>query len=371
MRIPNTIHLLYLLLGSCWLIPAADAQEAKQRKLLVGDAFSRQLEAQFGLDWSSIPLRQKLNELSEHTQVAVWLDRRIDPSQHPELSIPDSPLSRCFELIGQKIHAGVCYVGPVAYFGPPSVTAKLATLAELRNLEAAELPAESRTRMTRLQTWSWEPLTTPQELLAQLAREGKVTFVGADKIPHDLWAPVELPALSFTDRLTLVLAGFDLTFEFDKTGKNVRFVPFPDKPTLVRKYTIRGDVDEALTKLQAAVPQASFKRQGPSLVATGRSEEQQLIAQLLSGEKARVPAVGPARKVYTMKGPSVLGTVLKTLQVRAGLNISLDAKAQTKLKDLVHFDVKDASMEELLSTVLRDTGLQFELNGQDLRVFSP
>ena len=347
------------------------AQDTPQKSWLTGDAFQRQLESRVGIAWSSEPFRQKLNALSEHTQIAIWLDRRIDPSQQPEVSIPETELSRCFAQIAASVNAGVCYVGPVTYFGPRSVADKLATVAEIRRNDVAELPAEARDRISRTKALSWDSLTTPQELLEQQAKDGELIFTGLETIPHDLWAAGNFPPLSLIDRLTLILAGFDLTFEFDASGKELQLVPLPDRPTLVRRYSIRGDISQVLSKLQTAVPQASLKREGPNIVAIGRTEEHQQIALMLQGEKVRVPAVGQARTVYTMKGPSMLGTVLKTLQVQAGVNISLDAKAQEKLRDRINFEVKNAELEDLLTAVLRETGLKFQLNGKDLKVFAP
>jgi hypothetical protein len=249
-------------------------------------------------------------------------------------------------------------------------------VAALRNEEVSRLPAAAQSRLARTAAWQWDAMSTPRELLEQLAREAGVTIDGVQTIPHDLWPAVHLPPLTFAERLTLLLAGFELTFEFSGSGAGVRFVPLPQKPLLVRSYAVGRDVASAMSQLQQLIPQAEIRREGPRVSVAGRAEDHDAIRRMLAADQ-RGPAKtsrggesvrGAPKTVYTMKGPTQLGTALKTLHVQAQLNVIIDPRIQHKLYERVMFEAKNVSLEELIAIVLKDTGLRFELKDRDLRI---
>jgi hypothetical protein len=358
------------------LAAGAGAQDTGRNVWLNGDALQRRLDAHVGIAWSSEPLRQKLNKLSEHESVAIWLDRRIDPSQEPAWNLPEMPLRDLFDAIAARLEAGTCLIGPLVYLGPRETASRLATVAALRHQEASRLPPAVQSRLARTAAWKWEALSTPRDLLEELAREVGVGIEDVRDIPHDLWPAVNLPPLTFCERLTLLLAGFDRTFEFIEGGTRVRIVPLPPQPVLVVNYAAGSDIADAIARLQQLVPQAQLRREGARIRVAGRAEDHDAIRKLLdlnrnpakSARGSRNPASGAPRTVYTMRGPTQLGTALKTLQVQAQVNVHVDPRVQHKLYERIMFEATNVSLEELIAIVLKDTGLKFELNNRELRV---
>lgn len=192
-----------------------------------GADLQRRLAQPVGIVWSGNPLRRALGNLSRTQRVAVMIDRRVDPSQKFELSLDDVPLGTALEQIARSRSLGVCLLGPVAYFGPPEVTSRLRAVVALRKKEVRRLPAAVGRTFLKPQRMAWPDFSEPRELLRQLARRSRIEIDGLERVPHDLWAAADLPPLSLIDRLTLIVAQFDLTFKISPDGRRVTLVPLP------------------------------------------------------------------------------------------------------------------------------------------------
>ena len=146
------------------------------------------------------------------------------------------------------------------------------------------------------------------------------------QVPADLWARADLPPLTLSERLTLLLAQFDLTYELSADGTSIRLVPLPENPQPPRR------VESAKEKPPAEKP-------GHRIV------------------------VGPAKKVYSLTVELPVGQLLQSLGPRMGLDIHIDkeavAAAGKSLDTKVKIDVKDVGDDELLRAVLEPAGLTF------------
>jgi hypothetical protein len=87
------------------------------------------------------------------------------------------------------------------------------------------MPSDLRARLLNQRPLVWPDLAQPRDLVAALAAEAGLSVKLPDSTPHDLWPAVDLPPLTWTDRLSLVLAGFDLTFEIDPAKKTIALKP--------------------------------------------------------------------------------------------------------------------------------------------------
>ena len=66
-----------------------------------------------------------------------------------------------------------------------------------------------------------------RESLASIAETYAVSITNIQAIPHDLWPAGQLPRLGLVEQVTLIAAGFDLTFRMDANGKTVTLIPIP------------------------------------------------------------------------------------------------------------------------------------------------
>jgi len=198
-----------------------------------GTAYNRALREPISVYWPDSPIRDALLRLSKETRVAIFLDRRIDPGMTVDFRPDDvAPMAELLKDFATTQNLGVASIGSVVYIGPQATAQKIPTLMKMRRDELRTLPRMAVQRFAQRRAPRWEILTTPQQLLAEIEQETGVQISGQELVPHDLWHATSLPELSFSERMTLVLAGFNLTYTF--ADGEIRLMPIPEKMTIAR-----------------------------------------------------------------------------------------------------------------------------------------
>jgi hypothetical protein len=344
------------------------AQAQKPIAWKTGPALRKQLEASVSLAWSERPLREGLVSLSHATGVCIFLDRQIDPNQEVELSA-DEPLENLLETLAAKINATPAVLGPVVYLGPKETAGKLSTLAASRHKDAAALPAQIRSRLLKSEAWKWDEPAEPKILLDGLAAKGGVTIANAELVPHDLWPAADLPAMAWVDRLTLLLAGFGLTYELADGGTNVRLTPMPDEVLVEKIYTPRGEPGPVVAQLRRLVPDAKIRVEGRKLLITAADDDHDKIQRLLGGQTVKSTNVKPGEKRYSMTVENqAAGAVVKTVANQLGKEMKYDPQLVEKLQMKVSFVVMDVTLDELLTKTLAPLKLGYRLNETALEI---
>lgn len=338
-----------------------------------GVQFEKSLAAPTGITWPENPLRSALYSLARNQQVAVWLDRRIDPDQLVTFTVQNAPLEELLLRLAAHLRGGLSLTGPVAYVGPPATAARLATLAELRREEIRRLAGTTGNRLLRLRATQWDELSTPHELVEQAAREYEIRFVNLEMLPHDLWPAGELPAMGFAERMTLLLAGFDLTFEVSPDGTAARLLPMPETVSLVKTYDVGGKVNAA-EKINELFPDARLQKQANRLEVAAVAETHRQISRLLNGQTVRriaAAGAGGGKQTYTLKVENNrVGNVIKALAPRLMLTVKYERSVGGLLDKPVTFNVEKVSRDELLTAVLKPAGLAFRLEDETLTIFA-
>lgn len=328
-----------------------------------GNDFKRQLQSSVSLTWRDNPLRNGLDSLAESQRVAIFLDRRVDPSQVVNATIDDLPLEKALRYLAKQRRLGVGFVGPVVYVGPPRVASRVATLAELRNEEARNLPDKLRRVLMKRAPVAW-PLGQPRTVVTSLAHEAGLELPAPERIPHDLWRETQLPPMTFSERLTLILAGFQMNFSIDADESKIHLTQFPRAVSIVRRYPVKTEnIDELMTQLSRGFPQATIERMGRKLVVRSTLEDHwQLQKMLGTGSRDKSGSrnsPGGSRQVYTLNVQNQpVGTLLRTLAARLNLSIKFTTEAEALGQKLVTFSVRDANADELLTAAARPAGLK-------------
>lgn len=360
---PTTVHAAAAGHSSGWLVGPALRQRLREP---IGPA---------GASWSGTPLRQAIRELSAAKQVAILLDRRVDPDQKLDLSIGNRPLEEA--LVELAIHRGmgVCFFGPVVYFAPATVTSRLRTLVELRREEITKLAPAARSRFTARRPLEWDDFATPRELLKEAARSSRVEIDGLDRAPHDLWTAADLPPLDLVERLTLIAGQFDLTFQVASDGGTVTLVPVPREVALVRSYPGGAQPDVLAAKWAELVPDCQIKVVGQQIYVKGLLEDhERLISprQPTGSEPAQPTPVDKIRIDSLSVKNQPLRLILKHLREKMALDVQVDEAAirgaGISLDQIVSFEVKDANVDELFTKILEPAGLRFERRGRVVRI---
>ena len=143
----------------------------------------------------------------------VFVDRRVDPNMRVSLDIEAGSAEEVVAGIAAGQDLGVARLGPLVYLGPSGAADQLRAISAARSQEVGRLPAESRASLTQKQPTDWPRLGEPRRVIASIVEHRGWRLANADAIPHDLWSAGELPELTLAEQLTVLLVGFDLTFE--------------------------------------------------------------------------------------------------------------------------------------------------------------
>jgi hypothetical protein len=244
-------------------------------------------------------------------------------------------------------------------------------VAARKEEEDQPFPAAVRNRLRRPRALRWPELTTPRDVLQRWTDEAGVRVEGWEQIPHDLWPEVDLPPLTFAQGLTLLLAGFELTFEYAPEGAAVRFQPLPAKATIARRIPLRGNPAEVGAEIRRRFPAARFTIEGGNIVVDSTIEVADDIRRLLDGTSARPKPLSATEKVekrYSLKVQAPLGAIAATIAKNLGLELRFDPRVQDLRDKLAWIDVKDATLDQLLQSLLKPAGLTYEIDAQSLEI---
>lgn len=314
---------------------------------------------------SGTPLRRAVDRLTETQGVAIFLDRRLDPGLGIELAARDQSLAHVLDRLAAQCGGVVSHVGPVAYLGPRNQTANLAQIVQQRRRDAEALPRALARRATAMRPWQWDMLAVPRDLLTDLAEQGGVTIDGMEQVPHDLWPAAALPPLAWTDRMSLVLAGFGLTFEFVTRQQQVRLVPLVPGELTVRSYSVNL-TDEQRKLLTAEFPSARLRFSDAEIIVEGSAEEHERLERHLErGVASRRPPRPGLTTLFTMQvNAQPAGAVIKTIEQQLGLQFEVEPEAVERLQRRVTFEAREATLDALLQLALTPAGLYHEYEGE-------
>ncbi len=330
-----------------------------------------QLEQPVTLSWSGVPLRQAVNNLARSQRVAIVLDRRVDPEQEIELALTNVRLDDALLRIATKLKLSVGQAGPVMYLGPVATAEKLQTLVELRQQEIRRLPPEVKAALLAQKPYRWNALSTPRELLAESANDYGIRIDPPAALPHDLWPEIELPPIGLAERISLIAAPFDLTFELSADGRVLRLVPIPTRVVLERSYKVATPAT-VVDQLKGVLKRSEVIAGDRAIVIRGPAEEHAMAAELLSGKKVRRTHVTQGKTVYQLNIVMPVGRLIRELATKLELQVEIDERAIEQagisLDRDVSVSVKDATEDQLLQAVLDPAGLTFKRSGKTLVV---
>lgn len=340
---------------------------------------AQQLAQPVSLTWQEVPLATALDRLAATQSLAVWLDRRIDPSTPINLTVADQPVVAVLHAMGEQANAAAVPFAGIVYLGPQQTADELTTLAELAREPLVKAPAAVRNAWLKPQPSSYARLSQPRELFMQLAKDAGATAINVEQIPHDLWPARELPAIAAIDRAVLLLAGFDLTCRLSVDGSQLAVAPI-DRPVVVsREYRVvpsrAAAFEEALAQLPAA--KASGEKSRPIVAA--RSEEHDQLRAALAGRSSTRGAADAAASGRPAKSSGAnalesrrftltienkpLAPVLAQLASQLNLQISWDAAIPDTAEGrntLVSCQVDRANLDDLLNALLTPAGFTYE-----------
>jgi hypothetical protein len=322
--------------------------------------------------WKGVPLRSVLRRLSREREIAIVLDRRVDPDQNVEIATGDRPLRIAVNEIALATHLGVTQVGNCLVVAPVAPTLRLRTLVAIRDGELKQLNSFDGADRLRTQraTIVWEDLARPTEVVSRIGQQFGLSIKGLDQVPHDLWAGATIPDATACEALSLVLNQFDLTFEWLPQEAGVRLVPVPEHVTIERTYALRGKrAPEMLRVLQSLIEGLDAESRGGKLVVRGTLEQHEVVASVIRGgsgslqPKSKQAAVPIEKQSFMLQAGGVsLQDLLAELK-KQGLPLEYDPallkQAGIDLHRKVDVDLPRLPAAEFLTRLLEPYKLTF------------
>ena len=329
--------------------------------------FESKLQTPQTATWAGATLRDVSAKLAEVTSVPIFLDRRIDPDQTIDLSCQDQPLETLLNELAVLIGAEHVAREPLIYFGPKDAADRFASLIEVRRDEVLRLPPKVRSRLASARELSWPKLQSPRDLVVSIATEADFEIMNPEAIEHDLWGPMSLPKMALSDRLTLILAGFDLTFHVESDGKRIELRQAPDRVRYERLHVLRAGVSRPdVADFEKQIPDAKLVLSGSQVRATATAlEHQKLHDTLTLVKKPKQVAPTPSNKVFTLTVQQQVAIhVLRSVAEQAGYSIRETEKSPETLAKRISFSVEKVSMDSLVKQISNLTGAKVRVEGK-------
>ncbi len=354
-----------------WAVPVCG-----QTVWLEGRALDRQLLQPIQAQWQGQPLRRAMQGLSRRTKVAAFLDRRIDPDAVLNLTIDADTTIQGWQHIAGDRDAAVVVYGPLLYLAPLEIADRILAVLSARQQELERLPVARRRALQRSSASGWQDLATPRELVSEMAREANLRVENLDAIPHDLWVSVSLPPMTWVERFSLVLANFDLTYEWTRPGRTISLQPFPAQPLLTRCYVVSPSAKRGINARWKSGPDTRMEFQGSSrLMVTADKETHSRLQEFIDRSQVRGSSPPRGRRQYQITVADEdrpVGAVIESLARQLQLKVRWNERAiraeGLSKEALTSFKVEKASMEELFHAVLDPVGLKHRRSGDTLHI---
>ena len=321
----------------CVACPAAFAQQDGTAPRLTlepeGEQRQRAVRQSATVHWQGVSLGDAVARLRPLFDDTIFLDRRVDPELRVTLDIDAASAEQIAAALARECGLGVSRIGGVIYLGPAGAPDQLRPLIASLSRELASVPAEFRTALAGRRPLVWPRLSEPRQLVTTIAKENGWRVSNPERIPHDLWAAGAFPELTAVEQMTLLLIGFDLSFELRPSDRTIEIV--------------------ALEPIASPQPRTEPRPPAP--------------------KARRAPSATGKRQVYTLRvQEKPVGAVLRELGKRLHWSVQIDEaeiKAAGKsLDQRISFSVENADQEELLDALLTPAGLEYRIDGDTVRV---
>lgn len=376
--------LLVVVLGACDRAAAEEPVDFAER-----GSFSAALAQPFSASWENISLREIVKAIEDAKHVAIVVDRRLDPTAPVSLKASTETLRGCLDRLAAEWDAGTTIVGSVVYLGPRESAGKLRTLVALRTRELfdrqSDFSESRRIALTQGATFGWHDLDRPADLVRRAAADYGLEVEGLEQVPHDLWAGGALPGAGAVETLSLLLAQFDLTFSWTKQARGVRLEAIPARVAIERPHSPPRGMSpaDAILRWQEAIPGLEARAENGKIVVNGTEELHEVVDRVRRG--GRVGDKGPAAVAARLKPLHLqryngkitnvpANAVLRDLETpdKGQLTFEYDRAAfQAAGIDLdrrVSLELKNATIEDLLRSLLTPLGLTFEIRDRTVRL---
>lgn len=319
--------------------------------------------------WADASLKRILNRFSQSQRVAVFLDRRVDPSPTMNITAKNLGAEALLWKIADSQELGMCRVADFYYLGPPETAASLPTLWQQMKAESGRKRKSFEVNWERKSALTTKSVVVVKELLDQLASKHRFEIENPEAVAHDVWGQVELPETSVAGRVGIILVGFGKWFERSQDGKKIRIIDFPSVETADFRTESLQDPAAAAKKMKGLFPNLKISGNRKRLTASGPPLEVARLRRQLAQSKTIEQATSETKR-FSLNTSASRGAILATVAKQLNLELKFSAQAQATLQQEIRLQIKDATLVELLDETLKGTELKYETTENELVISS-
>jgi hypothetical protein len=300
---------------------------------------NRVWQATVSVQWRKTPLEESLKRLTDAQKIGLMIDRRLDPSTPLHFESTGQPLGTMLQQLALSLGQGCVLFETTVYLGTQDTAKMLPILLEEQQNRLEQLTPRRAAIFRRKRSLPIPFLSEPKEILQKLALQNNFRWKNLEILPHDLWNEKLLTNLSLNELLTILLIGFEMTFEIEDDGE-----------TLVIRSLSQQQSKNAEQKIQ----------------------EVQKVQNTQNVQN--VQKVPLAQRRFTLKVENQrLDLLLQSLTERFDMKLELNEKSLAakgvQPDSRVSFDVKNVTAAQLFRAILRPLKLDFQMKGETLRVW--
>jgi hypothetical protein len=363
LAVRNYLVLILLLFLTSPITPAM----AQSGEFLTGIQFETKLAAPVTSTWKQ-PLKDVVGSIETTFKICLFVDRHIDPDQLIELQVEDLSLEQTLRRLALTANAEISIIQHVVYLGPKTTCTLLATIAEIHHDNLRTATKAGNIMAVRAEPIQWERLTNPQTLLIHDAQRIGFRYSNQEAIPFDLWDAGELARLPFAHRTTILLAGFNKTFQITDQ-QTLTIINFPGEASLKRSFNKQlSSVN--ISKIRSQFPTLKIQSNNSGLVVQGRWEEIHQLERLLAGGTSTTtkPAT-TGMQVYTLTVENQpIQAILQAIAQQEKLELIATDKAKAILAKQTSIEAKQLTLTQLLDKVTKSAGLTTHIENGKLSI---
>ncbi|MGL4595259.1 MAG: STN domain-containing protein [Thermoguttaceae bacterium] len=298
------------------------------------------------VQWKNVPLRDTLKRFSDAHKIGFLLDRRIDPSILISFEKRNTPLDEIFEGVSNSFQLETAFIGKTVYIGPiGSGTNLMLQITEFQN-ELESIPSKQAAIFRKKISRSISRPIVPKEILKQWGDQNRLQWNRLEELPHDIWEETTLSDVTFGESLILFLIGFDKTLKLDNSGK-----------TLILETIIPDDNQRDLRRIDFAAK-------------VREKDSAQTPQKQIKNSSSKIPL---SKRRFTLRVENVpIESLLRSLANRLEIVLIMDENLWTKKSiapdQCVSFDIKNATISDLLQEIFKSTQITFRIDGDTIYV---
>ena len=362
---PRAILLAVLIIGI--FATTARSQSPSGTDWIVGKQLDQAILLNISGSWEDATLREQLMSISRRHRIAVFLDRRVDPSTRLDFSAINVTFEQFLWRLADQLDLGVCRFENLYYLGPRETTNQLPMLLDATRDSIREKLDSNDWKKVRAN--HWRRLATPYDILDRLAKSHDLHWENLETIEHDLWPEVDLPTLSSEAGFGVVLAGMGKWFEVNN-GTTLKLVDFPELKSGTAEISGVENASQFAKAMRKQFPEANVRGAGKSLTIKSTPEQFAAIKREVVKSQQVVQA-SLDRQVYDLQTTAKRISILQHLAKQTNLAIEFDPELGEVLGTRVEISVRRATVDEIIGAVLKDSGLEYRIEAQTLWIIKP